>query len=264
MRAAIVSALAQVPGGAGQVAQISLRVESLPGGRWRLDATIAGREGQGRRQLEAERCAELAEAAALLAVIAAAPEEEERGSAPETGGQETGPSGTGGASQQPLSNESAGRRTFTDWPRCGPVSSEDLMNLKNFILSPLVALALAACQPSEKNPDGANTDSATEGATEGDSDASEASTEEPTGTGTEGDTEAEALVTVEELRSACTGNPLEPEPEETPTLTAQALGDGKVAVSEPRRATRAARRARSASSGTRATPCWCAASRTRS
>ncbi|MBZ5715813.1 hypothetical protein [Nannocystis pusilla] len=73
VRAQIAGLLARAPAGTGGAAQVTLRVESLPGGRWRLDATITSPEGQGRRSLEGDRCEALAEAAALLTAIAAAP-----------------------------------------------------------------------------------------------------------------------------------------------------------------------------------------------
>ncbi|MCY1064481.1 hypothetical protein OV090_06900 [Nannocystis sp. RBIL2] len=74
VKAQIAALLARAPARTGQAPQVNLRVEALPGGRWRLDATITSREGQGRRSLEGDRCEALAEAAALLTAIAAAPE----------------------------------------------------------------------------------------------------------------------------------------------------------------------------------------------
>jgi hypothetical protein len=74
VRAQIAGLLARAPAGAGQAAQVNLRVEALPSGRWRLDATISSGAGQGRRSLEGDRCEALAEAAALLTAIAAVPE----------------------------------------------------------------------------------------------------------------------------------------------------------------------------------------------
>ncbi|WAS90611.1 hypothetical protein [Nannocystis punicea] len=74
VRAQIAGLLARAPAGAGQAAQVNLRVEALPSGRWRLDAAISSGAGQGRRSLEGDRCEALAEAAALLTAIAAVPE----------------------------------------------------------------------------------------------------------------------------------------------------------------------------------------------
>lgn len=81
VKSQIAALLARAPSRTGQAPQVNLRVEALPGGRWRLDATILGREGQGRRSLEGDRCEALAEAAALLTAIAAAPELQQTGPA---------------------------------------------------------------------------------------------------------------------------------------------------------------------------------------
>ncbi|MFZ6178984.1 hypothetical protein [Nannocystis pusilla] len=79
VKAQIAALLARAPARTGQAPQVNLRVEALPGGRWRLEATITSREGQGRRSLEGDRCEALAEAAALLTAIAAAPELQQAG-----------------------------------------------------------------------------------------------------------------------------------------------------------------------------------------
>ena len=81
VKSQIAALLARAPARTGQAPQVNLRVEALPGGRWRLDATITRREGQGRRSLEGDRCEALAEAAALLTAIAAAPELQQAGPA---------------------------------------------------------------------------------------------------------------------------------------------------------------------------------------
>ncbi|MCY1061679.1 hypothetical protein [Nannocystis sp. SCPEA4] len=100
VRAQIAGLLARAPAGTGQAAQVTLRVESLPGGRWRLDATITSPEGQGRRSLEGDRCEALAEAAALLTAIAAAPGLQ-GGSPVAAPGSQGGPPGSQGGPSSP-------------------------------------------------------------------------------------------------------------------------------------------------------------------
>lgn len=73
LRAQVDALLAGAPAGVGRNVTIELRVEPLPGGRWRLDAAMRGPGIEGRRSLEADRCHELAEAAALLSAIAVYP-----------------------------------------------------------------------------------------------------------------------------------------------------------------------------------------------
>jgi len=91
VRAQIAALLARAPAGTGQASEVALRVEALPGGRWRLVATITSPEGQGRRSLEGDRCEALAEAAALLTAIAAAPGLQEGPPAPVATPQATNP-----------------------------------------------------------------------------------------------------------------------------------------------------------------------------
>lgn len=114
VQAQIAGLLAQAPARTGEAPRVSLRVERLPAGRWRLDATITTRDGQGHRRLEGDRCEALAEAAALLTAIAAAPELQEGSPAvprpEEAPGVQGAPGGKGTTpSQEPGSGSSAGR-----------------------------------------------------------------------------------------------------------------------------------------------------------
>lgn len=74
LRAQVDALLVGAPAGVGRDIAIDLRVEPLADGRWRLDASMRGPDLAGRRSLEAGRCAELVEAAALLTAIAVYPE----------------------------------------------------------------------------------------------------------------------------------------------------------------------------------------------